>query len=72
MADERAGAQSPESAPPKRGGPQPYPAVDQTDGVHGEARSFAAAPQREGCDPTPVSTAEGRLGPGGDPCEGKP
>lgn len=71
MADERAGAQSPDPGPPKRAGPQPYPAVDQTDGVHGEARSFAAAPRPDACSPTPVATNEGRLGPGGDPAEGK-
>lgn len=68
MGDER--AQDPRAPANETRKPQPYPAVDQTDGVHGETRSFSAAARQAG-DTTPVSTAEGRLGPGGDPAEGK-
>jgi hypothetical protein len=68
MGEER--AQDPRDAANETRKPQPYPAVDQTDGVHGETRSFSAA-ARQACDVTPVSTTEGRLGPGGDPAEGK-
>ncbi|MDB5423690.1 MAG: hypothetical protein JWQ29_1106 [Phenylobacterium sp.] len=51
--------------------PEQYPPVRQDDAVE------ASPPPRErrSFDPVhdaPVSTNEGRLGPGGDPAEGKP
>lgn len=67
----KANAAQPLNAAEKRGGPERYPAVDQTDGVHGESRTFAPAPRQGAGDTAPVSTNEGRLGPGGDPVEGK-
>lgn len=69
MGDER--AQEPRDAAneTRKRRPEPYPAADRTDGVHGETRSFSS--QQPACDVTPVSVAEGRLGPGGDPAEGK-
>jgi hypothetical protein len=64
--------------------PERYPAVRQDDAVEpspedlaGEGRSFDPAkgapsrpPQGAG-DTSPPSTGDGRLGPGGDPAEGK-
>lgn len=86
MADERAGAEGPPKDPadrnriqtggreanaaqplnaaPDRGGPERYPAVGRTDSVQAEPRSFRPD--------IPASMTDGRMGPGGDPCEGKP
>lgn len=54
--------------------PKPYPAADKTDCVQAEPRSFDAAAPRYGLrdDGCPASVTDGRLGPGGDPAEGKP
>ena len=59
MPDPRESAEGPN---PER--PRPYPAVDRADCVQGEPRSFRPD--------IPASTTDGRMGPGGDPCEGKP
>lgn len=61
---------------PPASGLQRYPAVDQTDAVQGERRSFspaAEAPRSADADrgACPASTTDGRMGPGGDPAEGK-
>ena len=59
-------------------GAERYPPVLQDDAVEapGEERSFGGKPQpKQGAGDSsapPVSTNEGRLGPGGDPAEGKP
>jgi hypothetical protein len=50
--------------------------VNQTDGVEGPCRSFdpsvdAPTPRNTAADSSPTSTQEGRLGPEGDPAEGK-
>jgi hypothetical protein len=84
MADQRAGAEGPRRSPVNKdnirsGGPERYPSVDQTDAVEagpaGEPRSFdpsADAPsQRHAGDGVPASTSDGRLGPQGDPAEGR-
>jgi hypothetical protein len=52
--------------------PERYPQVRQDDAVEPET---APAPERRSFDPTkdtPPAADEGRLGPGGDPAEGKP
>lgn len=69
------GAQ-PLNAGESHGGAERYPAVDQTDGVQGENRSFdpaadAPTPRQGAGDTSPSSANEGRLGPGADPVEGK-
>lgn len=61
---------------PDHGGAERYPATNKDDSVAGESRAFEAKgnPQpRQGAgdDAPPPSTNEGRLGPGGDPAEGK-
>lgn len=71
MADPREGA---EGSRPEE--PKPYPAVDRTDAVQGEIRSFdpaadAPTPRCGEGDPCPASMTDGRMGPGGDPAEGK-
>lgn len=51
--------------------PEHYPPVRQDDAVE----ASPSPPERRSFDPVrdaPVSTNEGRLGPGGDPVEGKP
>jgi hypothetical protein len=81
MSDEHRGAEGPPAngrpADAAKSGLQRYPTVDQTDAVQGERRTFSPAPEtpapREaardaGC---PASTTDGRMGPGGDPAEGK-
>jgi hypothetical protein len=78
MSDQREGAQGPRDAANKTrleaGQPARYPIVDQTDAVQGEPRSFdpaadVATPRdRDAC---PASMTDGRMGPGGDPAEGK-
>jgi hypothetical protein len=54
--------------------PERYPRADRTDAV--EPRSFEpstdAPTPGQGDDATPDARGEGRLGPGGDPAEGKP
>jgi hypothetical protein len=80
-------AAQPLNAADKKGGPERYPAVRQDDAVEGpglpedltaERRSFdppkgapSRPPQGAG-DTSPASTNNGRLGPAGDPAEGKP
>jgi hypothetical protein len=75
-------AAQPVAASDKKGGPERYPAVRQDDAVEGlgppedERRSFdpaTNAPPRapKGAGDAPVSTNNGRLGPGADPAEGK-
>ncbi|HEY8573726.1 hypothetical protein [Phenylobacterium sp.] len=71
------GAQ-PLNASDNKGGPERYPSVRQDDSVEsGEQRSFdpsADAPtprQGAGDSSQPTSANEGRIGPGGDPAEGK-
>jgi hypothetical protein len=54
----------------------PYPPVDKTDAVQAEPRSFdpaADAPsvREPPSDACPASMTDGRMGPGGDPAEGK-
>jgi hypothetical protein len=75
-----ANAAQPSNAARERGGPERYPSVDQTDAIEpagpaGEPRSFdpsADAPtQRYAGDGLPASTSDGRLGPQGDPAEGR-
>lgn len=75
-----ANAAQPLNAAQDRGGPERYPAVDQTDAVQGaraarESRSFdpsADAPTpRQGAGDGSSAADEGRLGPQGDPAEGK-
>ena len=76
----KANAAQPLNASDNEAGPERYPPVRQDDAVEtGEAtRSFDTGsnnPQpRQGAGDTsaPASTSEGRLGPGGDPAEGKP
>ena len=67
-----ANAAQPLDAADDNGGPERYPPAGRDDGVE---RSFAPNPkprQGAGDSSTPVSVNEGRLGPGGDPVEGKP
>ena len=70
-----ANAAQPHNAARDHGGPERYPQVDRTDSVQAERRSFdpaADAPTpRQGAGDTSAPPAEGRLGPGGDPAEGK-
>ncbi len=53
--------------------PKRYPVADRTDGVQAAPRSFAPAAPRDGMrdDGCPASMTDGRMGPGGDPAEGK-
>ena len=67
----KANAAQPLNAGKDHGGPERDPAVDQTDGVHSETRTFNPAPRQGAGDTSPVATNEGRLGPGADPAEGK-
>ncbi|HKR89486.1 MAG TPA: hypothetical protein VJS38_15040 [Phenylobacterium sp.] len=60
MPDPRESAEGPR---PER--PEPYPQVDRTDGVQ-------AAQPRSFRPDIPASMTDGRMGPGGDPAEGKP
>jgi hypothetical protein len=61
----------------KHGGPERYPPTRRDDSIEteGERRSFdpsATAPTpRQGAGDGSVSSNEGRVGPGGDPAEGK-
>jgi hypothetical protein len=75
-------AAAPAAASDKKGEPERYPTVRQDDAVEGlglpedERRSFDPAknaPPRapKGAEDAPVSTNNGRLGPGADPAEGK-
>lgn len=72
-------AAQPLDAAKNEAGPERYPSVRQDDAVErtGEARSFdpkALGPApRQGAGDTsaPVSPNDGRLGPAGDPAEGK-
>ena len=78
-------AAQPLNAAGDHGGPERYPAVDQTDAVErtgrieqvpGERRSFdpaadAPTPRQGAGDTSPEATQEGRLGPEADPAEGK-
>ena len=74
-AGREANAAQPLNAARDRGGPERYPKVDQTDAVQGEARSFDAAADaptpRQGAGDGSAPSNEGRLGPGGDPAEGR-
>jgi hypothetical protein len=71
-------AAQPLDASGNKQGAERYPPVRQDDAVDvtGEDRSFGgnpAPPQGAGDASTPpVSSNEGRLGPAGDPAEGKP
>ena len=73
----KANAAEPMNAAEKNAGAERYPSVSKDDHVEaGERRSFergAANPQpRQGAgDGSPPAANEGRLGPGGDPAEGK-
>lgn len=69
-------AARPLNSAPDHGGAERYPAVDRTDGVQGEPRSFDVAgggptPRQGAGDVSPASVNDGRLGPGADPAEGK-
>jgi hypothetical protein len=75
-------AAQPLNAAHDHGGAERYPAVDQTDAVErtgqtsGEPRSFdpaadAPTPRQGAGDSSAASTEEARLGPQGDPAEGK-
>lgn len=59
----KANAAQPLDAAKDQGGVERYPAVRRDDGVTGEKRSFDPAPSKV--------PADGHLGPGGDPAEGK-
>jgi hypothetical protein len=65
-----ANAAQPLNAADDHGGAERYPQVDQTDGVQAESRSFDPPAPREGPGDTSVPKP-GRMGPGGDPAEGK-
>jgi hypothetical protein len=57
---------TPSPSPKGERAPEPYPSVRQDDSVEaGEGRSFDPAKT------APPSTQEGRIGPEGDPAEGK-
>jgi hypothetical protein len=87
MADEREGqsaASKPTADKDKAGGrkesdrgPERYPAVRQDDAVEPAARPEGAPGERRSFDPVhdaptqPQQEDEGRLGPRGDPAEGK-
>jgi hypothetical protein len=67
-------AAQPLNAAEDRGGPERYPPVDRSDAV--ESRSFdpaadAPTPRQGAGDASPKATQQGRLGPEGDPAEGK-
>ena len=67
------GAQ-PLNASDNKGGPERYPSAGKDDSV--ESRSFDPAgknpePRQGAGDGAPASANEGRIGPGGDPAEGK-
>jgi|GEM_PF-1093355 hypothetical protein len=69
-------AAQPLNAAKDHGGPERYPSVDQSDAVQGESRSFdpsadAPTPRQGAGDGSPGASDEGRLGPGGDPAEGR-
>jgi len=73
-----ANAAQPLNAADKNAGAERYPAVSKDDSVEtppDEDRSFDSGNpkprQGAGDGPTPPSANEGRLGPGGDPVEGK-
>jgi hypothetical protein len=71
-----ANAAQPLNAAEDHGGAERYPSVDQTDAVSGEGRSFdpsadAPTPRQGAGDTSPAATTEARLGPAGDPVEGK-
>lgn len=71
-----ANAARPLNAGEDHGGPERYPPVDQTDAVQGEDRSFepaadAPTPRQGAGDGSPTPVDAGRLGPQGDPAEGK-
>jgi hypothetical protein len=71
-------AAQPIGASKNREGAERYPPVRQDDAVEappGEDRAFTANPrprQGAGDGEAPPAANEGRLGPGGDPAEGKP
>lgn len=72
----RENAAQPLNASENKGGPERYPAVRQDDAVEAEPRSFEKPRNPEprqgaGDASVPHSANEGRLGPGGDPAEGK-
>jgi hypothetical protein len=78
-------AAQPLNAADDNGGPERYPAVRQDDAVErtgrtgqvtGEKRSFCGdtgnpEPRQGAGDASPAAADEGRLGPAGDPAEGK-
>ena len=73
-----ANAAQPLNAADKNKGAERYPPVSKDDAVEkpqGEARSFGGdnpePPRGAGDTSAPPSANEGRLGPGGDPAEGK-
>ncbi len=79
-----ANAARPLNAAPDEGGPERYPAVDQSDAVERTSRPGAPADEPRSFDPsadapTPregpadggAPAGDGRLGPAGDPAEGK-
>ncbi len=68
-------AAQPLNASENRAGPQRYPSVRQDDAV--EPRSFdpgaeTPTPRQGAGDTSPKAANEGRMGPAGDPAEGKP
>ncbi|WP_411287629.1 hypothetical protein [Phenylobacterium sp.] len=68
-----ANAAQPLDAPKDQGGVERYPTVRRDDGVAGEKRSFDP-PLKQGAgdgSAPPKAAADGHLGPGGDPAEGK-
>ena len=70
-------AARPLNAAHDHGGAERYPAVDQSDAVQGgQPRSFdpaadAPTPRQGAGDASPGATQQGRMGPEGDPAEGK-
>jgi len=68
----QANAAQPLNAADDHGGPERYPQVNRTDVVQGERRSFdPGGAAHDLGDEAPDFAADRRLGPGGDPAEGK-
>ncbi len=71
-----ANAARPLNAAPDRGGPERYPAVNRTDAVERGADGRQVPDEPRSFDPSadaasPREPGQGRLGPRGDPVEGK-
>ncbi len=71
----RENAAQPLNEAPDKGGPARYPSVRQDDAVEAEDRTFDTGNpkprQGAGDSSVPQAANEGRMGPGGDPVEGK-